>query len=157
MQPTRSVQGYKQFEPEYTKEQNAVQKLQKWVMQTVAPAYKSTCCVPGEQLWKWHDNLQKRCGQSKADELLETRSAYKNSLKPPRNLKDASNWVDKWETAMAKISFSKTTQNKLAIEEMVFGFGYHGYWRGFHNIEHMCTLHRCFLINVPSFHYFQAL
>ncbi|KAL2272084.1 hypothetical protein FJTKL_08958 [Diaporthe vaccinii] len=34
------LQGYKQLEPEYKEEQTAVQKLKKWVMQTVNPTYK---------------------------------------------------------------------------------------------------------------------
>ncbi|KAI7772856.1 hypothetical protein LA080_006569, partial [Diaporthe eres] len=82
------LQGYKQLEPEYKEEQAAVQKLKKWVMQTVNPTYKLTCCIPGEPLWEWHENLRQRCGQSRSDDLLETRNAYKNALKPPRNLKD---------------------------------------------------------------------
>jgi hypothetical protein len=109
------LQGYKQLEPDYKEEQSAVQKLRKWIMQTVAPPYKSTCCNAGEPLWKWHNNLQKRCGQSKADELLETRTAYKNSLKPPRNPRDALMWVDKWETAMAKATQQGVAETKQTI------------------------------------------
>lgn len=103
------LQGYKSEEPEYTKERTAVQKLRKWVLQTVAPDYKSDCCLPGIPLWQWYSNLQQRCGLSRADDQSQTRVLYKKALKPPRNLKRNPAWIDKWETAM-----SRATQQGIA-------------------------------------------
>jgi hypothetical protein len=93
---------YKQLDASYKEERQSVEKLTRWLLQTVAPAYKSTCCQAGEPLWKWHDNLQKRCGQSTHDEMLHLHQEYKKVLKPPRTTKEAYNWIDKWEEMMSK-------------------------------------------------------
>lgn len=93
---------YKQLESVYKEERQAVEKLTKWLLQTVNPAYKSTCCQANEPLWKWHDNLRKRCGQNTHTEMIHLHQEYKKAIRPPRTLKEAHTWVDRWEEIMAK-------------------------------------------------------
>jgi hypothetical protein len=93
---------YKQLESTYEKERLSIEKLTKWMLSTVSPAYKSHCYIAETPLWEWHQNLKARCGLSLVDEKMEIRAAYKKALKPPKNLREASSWVDKWEAIMAR-------------------------------------------------------
>jgi hypothetical protein len=93
---------YKQLETAYKEENQAVEKLTKWVLQTVSPAYKSTCCGEDDLLWQWHQNLENRCALTKTDEKTEVLASYKQAIKPPRNIREASAWVNRWEDVMAR-------------------------------------------------------
>jgi hypothetical protein len=93
---------YKQLETSYEKQRQCVEKLTKWILQTVSPDYKSTCCIAKTPLWEWHQNLKSRCGLSTTDEKMQLKIAYKNALRPPRNIKDAYTWIDTWESIMAR-------------------------------------------------------
>lgn len=92
----------KQLETSYNREYQAVKEITRWMMQTISPTYKTTCCPGGVPLWQWYQNLQDRCGQTSADEKMELRSQYKLALKPPKNNRDALTWIDKWESTMAR-------------------------------------------------------
>ncbi|KAL1855882.1 hypothetical protein Daus18300_010860 [Diaporthe australafricana] len=101
---------YKQLETVYDKERQAIEKLTKWLLQTVNPTYKSTCCQAGEPLWKWHDNLRKRCGQTPHDEMLRLHQEYKKAIRPPRSVKEAHTWVNRWEEIIAKGTQKKVSE-----------------------------------------------
>ncbi|RMZ87425.1 hypothetical protein DV736_g5353, partial [Chaetothyriales sp. CBS 134916] len=111
---TMDLNWYKQAQTTYNTQKTAIEKLKKWIFQTVAPVYKTTCCEPRDELYEWYSNLKSRCGMTNTDEKVEMREVYKAALKPPRNLKDATEWINRWENTMAKASSKGVPEAKDA-------------------------------------------
>jgi ferredoxin len=93
---------YKQKETTYLAQKTSVEKLNKWIFSTVDPEFISTCCQPRDGIWRWYANLEARCGMISSDEKQAIRQEYKEAIKPPRSIRDARAWADKWEMVMAK-------------------------------------------------------
>jgi hypothetical protein len=71
-------------------------------MKTVAPHYKTTCCMFNEPLYTWYEKLKARCGKTNESDREVARQAYKTAIKPLKKLADAEKWLDQWEVAILK-------------------------------------------------------
>jgi hypothetical protein len=91
------MQLYIQEEKEFKEQTRSVQKLRKWVMNSVASHYVLVACEPEEVLHQWYDNLKIHVGISNAKAEQTARDRYKEALKPLTKPKDWSNWLSNWE------------------------------------------------------------
>lgn len=92
---------YDRIQKVYREEAQSLSLLTNHILRTVAPHYKTTCCIPGKPIWVWYENLKLQCGKAQSDEREEARQAYKAALQPLRQSKNASKWINNWEIAFA--------------------------------------------------------
>ena len=84
----------------YDKQQEAVSKLKNWICDNVSSHYRNVCCHPDDDLPTWYESLQEHLSVSETITREAIQRKYREALKPPKNLRDLSKWVDKWEQAM---------------------------------------------------------
>jgi hypothetical protein len=94
------MQFYIQCQKEYKEQVTSIQKLKKWVTDSVASHYFRVACKPTEDLRHWYTNLRTHVGISKAKAERTARDRYKEAVKPLAKPKDWSNWLNNWEKAM---------------------------------------------------------
>jgi hypothetical protein len=87
------MQYYTQAEKEFREQDNAVQRLKKWVTDTVVPHYVEVACGATETLAQWYGNLKEHVGISDTRSQITAREQYKEALKPLTKSKDWSNWL----------------------------------------------------------------
>jgi hypothetical protein len=107
---------YKAKRSDYESQKINLEKLRKFVLATVNPDYVTTCCQNDDPMGLWCTKLQSRCGQTITDEKIEARNAYKNAHKPPKFLKDAITWLDRWETVMARAQTKGVTKAAASLD-----------------------------------------
>ena len=95
------MQYYTQAEKEFREQDGAVQKLKKWVTDTVVPHYVEVACGATESLAQWYRNLKEHVGISDIRSQISAREQYKEALKPLTKSKDWSNWLSNWEKAIS--------------------------------------------------------
>jgi hypothetical protein len=95
------MQFYTQQEKEFREQDSAVQKLKKWVTDTVAPHYVEIACGATESLAQWYANLKEHVGISDIRSQISAREQYKDALKPLTKSKDWSSWLSNWEKAIS--------------------------------------------------------
>ena len=76
------MQYYTQQEKEFREQHNAVQRLKKWITDTVAPHYVEVACEATETLSKWYSNLKDQVGISDIRSQIAAREQYMKALKP---------------------------------------------------------------------------
>src|SRR5271169_5802261 len=82
------MQYYAQQEKEFREQDSAVQKLKKWVTDTVAPHYIEIACEATESLTQWYSNLKEHVGTSDIQSQISAQEQYKEALKPLTKSKD---------------------------------------------------------------------
>jgi hypothetical protein len=87
------MQYYTQQEKEFREQDSAIQKLKKWVTDTVAPHYVEIACGAIETLAQWYTNLKEHIGTSDIQSQILAQEQYKEALKPLTKSKDWSNWL----------------------------------------------------------------
>ena len=75
------MQYYTQQEKEFREQHNAVQKLKKWITDTVAPHYVEVACEATETLSKWYSNLKDQVGISDVRSQIAAHEQYLEVLK----------------------------------------------------------------------------
>jgi hypothetical protein len=78
--------------------------------------YVTTCCQNDEPISRWYAKLKARYGQTITDEKIEARKAYKDANKPPRSLKDAAIWLDRWKVVMAQAQTKGVTEASASFD-----------------------------------------
>ena len=75
------MQYYTQADKKFREQDSAVQKLRKWVIDTVAPRYARIACDPTDSLTQWYTNLKKHVGISNTQSRTTAQEQYKDALK----------------------------------------------------------------------------
>jgi hypothetical protein len=94
------MQRYIQSQREYKEQSTAVQKLKKWVIDTVASHYTRVACEPTEALSQWYTQLKSHVGISDVKSQTIAREQYKEAVKSLTKPKDWQSWLKNWEKAM---------------------------------------------------------
>ena len=115
------MQYYTQQEKEFREQHNAVQKLKKWVTDTVAPHYVEVACEATETLSKWYSNLKDQVGINDIRSQIAAREQYMEALKPLTKSKDWSKWLSNWEKAMS-LAQKKKVPEAMSTSAWVMDF-----------------------------------
>jgi hypothetical protein len=94
------MQRYIQSQKEYKEQTTAVQKLKKWVIDSVASHYTHVTCEPTEALSQWYAQLKSHVGISDVKSKTIAREQYKEAVKSLTKPKDWQSWLKNWEKAM---------------------------------------------------------
>ena len=76
---------------QYNKQQDALDKLQTWMMKTVAANYAKTCFNYEKDIKNWYSALKQQVGTNEYAIKQEIKNAYKQAVKSlskiPKNIK----------------------------------------------------------------------
>src|SRR5215471_9678311 len=82
---------YKNNMDQYNKQQDALDKLQTWMMKTVAANYAKTCFNYEKDIKNWYSALKQQVGTNEYAIKQEIKNAYKQAVKSlskiPKNIK----------------------------------------------------------------------
>ncbi|RHZ51562.1 uncharacterized protein CDV56_106148 [Aspergillus thermomutatus] len=94
---------YKDQKDQYEKQREALNKLQSWMMRTVASRYRETCFGYEKDIKEWYNALKEQVGSNEYDIKRDIKDAYRRSVKPLSKIpKDVELWITNWEQTMAK-------------------------------------------------------
>ncbi|KAK9322298.1 hypothetical protein V1517DRAFT_141161, partial [Lipomyces orientalis] len=86
----------------YKDQEDGIEKLRVWVMDTVSQHYLESACEPVETITKWYSNLKEQCGQSDQVTKSRAREEYRTAIRPlTKSPKDFETWINQWEHAIS--------------------------------------------------------
>lgn len=92
---------YIRLETLYTQEAKAMADIGEFVIKTVNPKYRRTCCKADDSISQWYINLKKEVGATTEWGYNKASNDYHEALKPLAKIKDYETFIDKWETAFS--------------------------------------------------------
>lgn len=95
-----SRRDYDQDYKEYQRQQEQINSLKKWMIDTVAIGLMDSAFFPQQDLRNWYINLEDSVGASQTQQRNEARIKYQTALAAvPKTLKDFPRWLTDWEQA----------------------------------------------------------
>ncbi|EAQ91982.1 hypothetical protein CHGG_00217 [Chaetomium globosum CBS 148.51] len=92
---------YIRLETLYVQEAKAMAEIGEFVIKTVNPKYRRTCCKADDSISQWYINLKKEVGATTEWGYNKASNDYHEALKPLAKIKDYETFIDKWETAFS--------------------------------------------------------
>lgn len=95
-----SRRDYEQDYREYEKQNDQINSLKKWMIETVAEGLMDSSFFPQQGLRNWYINLEESVGASQTQQRNEARIKYQTALAAvPKTIKDFPRWLTDWEQA----------------------------------------------------------
>lgn len=93
---------YTHSHKKYKDQEDGIEKLRVWIMDTVSQHYLESACEPVETLTQWYSNLKEQCGQSEQAIKSRAREEYRAAIRPVVRIpKDFEAWINQWEHAIS--------------------------------------------------------
>ncbi|KAL5371227.1 hypothetical protein DPSP01_014408 [Paraphaeosphaeria sporulosa] len=90
---------YKMMDRAYQEEKTDLDKVVTFLQSTISAHLQNNCCIPGETIKQWINNLTITVGVDYQDEYRQARARYQEALKPMRTPGTWATWLSEYDHA----------------------------------------------------------